>query len=220
MITDRDIGALKHLVDVKYVNSDLKLRLEFTFSENPYFTNNLLVKTYLYEEDPETGEESGTKMEGTSINWNQGKDLTEKMTQKKIKQKGKVKVVNKREPCETFFNFFNPKNVPEGLAEEDELNSEDGELVQLVEQDFEIGNIFKETIIPNAVKWFTGELSMEDDDEENDFDEEDDEEEEDEDDDDDDEPMRPVKKAGRGSKPTQQTPSSFNPEQPPECKQQ
>jgi len=220
MITAKDIDALKHLIDVKYVNFDLKLRLEFTFSENDYFVDTLLVKTYYFEEDPETGEESGTKLEGTPINWKQEKNLTEKITKKKIKQKGKVKVVNKKEPCDSFFNFFNPKNVPEGLAEEDELTSEDGELVQLVEQDFEIGNIFKETLIPNAVKWFTGELSNEDDeDDENDFDEDEDEE-LDDDEDEDDEPVKPAKKHG-ASKPTKPTPTQpTNPEQPPECKQQ
>jgi len=105
------------------------------------------------------------------------------------------------------------------LADEDELTSEDGELVQLVEQDFEIGNIFKETLIPNAVKWFTGELSMDEDDE-NDFDEDKDEE-LDDDEDEDDEPVKPMKK--RGGKPTSHAapPSQpTNPEQPPECKQQ
>jgi len=162
MITQRDQEALSYLTDVKYINDvDLQLKLEFTFSENPFFTNKVLTKTYHYEEDPETGEESGTTLEGTPIDWKQGKDLTVKLVKKKIKQKGKIKVVNKREPCESFFNFFNPKNVPEGLEDEEEITSEDGELVQLVEQDFEIGNIFKETLIPNAVKWFTGELSME-----------------------------------------------------------
>jgi len=92
--------------------------------------------------------------------------------------------------------------VPEELAEEEDFNSEDGELVQLVEQDFEIGNIFKETLIPNAVKWFTGEISMDDEDDEHDFDEEDDEDLDDEDEDDeDDEPVGPGKKGARGPKP-------------------
>jgi len=112
------------------------------------------------------------------------------------------------------------------LAEEDDLNSEDGELVQLVEQDFEIGNIFKETLIPNAVKWFTGELSMDDDDDEHehDFDDEDDDDHEDDEDEDDDDdiPVRPTKKgAPARAKPAQSAPAQpANPDQPPECKQQ
>eukprot|EP01103_Thecamoeba_quadrilineata_P019003 TRINITY_DN7523_c0_g1_i1.p1 TRINITY_DN7523_c0_g1~~TRINITY_DN7523_c0_g1_i1.p1 ORF type:complete len:448 (+),score=172.92 TRINITY_DN7523_c0_g1_i1:31-1374(+) len=217
MITPKDQEALAYLTEVKYNNTvELQLKLEFFFSENPFFTNKVLYKTYFYEEDPETGEESGTRLEGTPIDWKQGKDLTVKIVKKKIKQKGKVKVVNKREQCDSFFNFFNPKNVPEGLEDEEEITSEDGELVQLVEQDFEIGNIFKETIIPNAVRWFTGELSMEADDD-HDHEEDDELDEDDEDMDDDDEPPRLVAggKSGAGTSPT---PAPV--EQPPECKQQ
>jgi len=94
----------------------------------------------------------------------------------------------------------------------------------VVEQDFEIGSIFKETLIPNAVKWFTGELSSEDsENEDNEFGE-DEEEEDDEEDDEEDIPVRSAKKGhshARNPKPNTQTATPpANPEQPPECKQQ
>jgi nucleosome assembly protein 1-like 1 len=211
MITERDLDALKHLVDIKLIRFDQKLRLEFFFNENPYFTDSVLVKTYYFEQDPETGEESGSKIEGTPIHWKTGSELNEKFVKKKIKQKGKVKLVNKKEPCDTFFNFFNPKNVPEGLNDEDDVNSNDELLIQLVEQDFEIGNLFKHTIIPNAVKWFTGELTFDDYDDMS-FDDEASGESNSEDDDDED--------GEEGATDDKSAAPSTTIEKPPECKQQ
>ena len=51
-------------------------RLIFTFSENPYFSNRELVKTYYMvdEEDPVL-----EKPEGTQIQWKEGKDPTIKV---------------------------------------------------------------------------------------------------------------------------------------------
>ncbi|GJT03026.1 nucleosome assembly protein 1;2 [Tanacetum coccineum] len=95
--------------------------------------------------------------------------------------------------CESFFNFFNPPQVPE--AEEAIDEEEAKELQNQMEQDYDIGSTIRDKIIPHAVSWFTGEaveedefdgLEEEDDDDEDDDEEMDDEDEEDDDDDDED----------------------------------
>lgn len=102
----------------------------------------------------------------------------------------KVREVKRTIPAETFFTFFNPPQVP---AEGEELESDEAEgLDEKLEADYELGEEFKEKIIPHAVDWFTGKaLQYEDfeadyyDEEEEDEDDEDEEEEDDDDDDDD-----------------------------------
>lgn len=50
----------------------------------------------------------------TEIEWNSGKNLTQKVMKKKAKKGSKnTKPVTKTENCDSFFNFFNPPQVPE-----------------------------------------------------------------------------------------------------------
>lgn len=91
---------------------DQGFKLLFTFSENPYFSNTVLEKTYyMAEEDSEPILEKAT---GSDIKWNSGKNVTVKVMKKK--SKGKKKDENKppqtkTEPCDSFFNFFKPPQV-------------------------------------------------------------------------------------------------------------
>ncbi|CAI0627970.1 unnamed protein product [Linum tenue] len=137
-------------------------------------------------------EPKGFKLE-TEIEWYPGKCLTQKILKKKPKKGSKnAKPITKTEECESFFNFFNPPQVPEDDEEIDEDTAE--ELQNQMEQDYDIGSTIRDKIIPHAVSWYTGEaipadddgLDL-DDDEDDDVDEDDDEDEEDDEEEDDDE---------------------------------
>ncbi|KAI9112531.1 hypothetical protein K1719_016454 [Acacia pycnantha] len=227
-ISERDEGALKFLKDIKWsrIEDPKGFKLEFFFDTNPYFKNSVLTKTYhMVDEDEPILE----KANGTEIEWYPGKCLTQKVLKKKPKKGGKnAKPITKTENCDSFFNFFNPPQVPEDDEDIDEDAAE--ELQNLMEQDYDIGSTIRDKIIPHAVSWFTGEaiqgeefgdLEDDEDDDDEDIEEEDDEEEEDEDDDEDDEEEHKTKKKSSGHKKPVRGQAGGQPgEQPPECKQQ
>ncbi|GAB4842554.1 Nucleosome assembly protein 1.3 [Ancistrocladus abbreviatus] len=220
-ITERDEGALKYLKDIKWCRIDdpKGFKLEFFFDPNPYFRNTVLTKSYrMIDEDEQILE----KAVGTEIDWYPGKCLTQKLLKKKPRKGSKnSKTIIKTEDCESFFNFFNPPEVPK----DDEYIEDDAaeELQTEMEQDFDIGSTIREKIIPHAVSWFTGEAAKEDEfelsdddyDDDDDVDDEDDEIYDDEDDDDEEESMGEGKKI-EGAKPAE----GQQGERPPECKQQ
>ncbi|KAF9901769.1 hypothetical protein BX616_002150 [Lobosporangium transversale] len=209
LITEKDEGALKHLVDIRLSYFEKPgFRLDFEFSPNDYFTNNILSKTYYYQEEPGYGGDFVyDHAEGTKIEWKEGKDLSITVETKKQRHKGtnKTRVVKKTVPAETFFSFFTPPVAPE---DEEEIEDEDEDIDEKLEIDYGLGEEFKDNLVPRAVDWFTGKaLQYQGDDQyDDDFDYEDDEDEEDEDedeDDDDDDDDVPAKD-----------------EKAPECKQQ
>ncbi|KAK7303966.1 hypothetical protein RJT34_14916 [Clitoria ternatea] len=229
-ISERDEGALKFVKDIKWsrIENPKGFKLEFFFDTNPYFSNSVLTKTYhMIDEDEPILE----KAIGTEIQWYPGKCLTQKVLKKKPKKGSKnAKPITKTENCESFFNFFNPPEVPEEDEDIDEDMAE--ELQNQMEQDYDIGSTIRDKIIPHAVSWFTGEavqgdefedLEDEEDDEDIDEDDEEDEEEDDDDDEDDEEEEESktkkksstTKKSGRGKAGDGQ-----QGERPPECKQQ
>lgn len=206
-ITDRDEEALQHLYDIKAAPyekegvSNQSFSLEFFFTPNSFFENDVIKKTYFLV-DKELGTTMFDKVESTEIKWKQGKNLTVKLVTKQQggnKRGGRggkggrggrggaqqpVKTITVEEPCQSFFNFFNP------TAGMDDADPE--ELQAILEDDYELGLMVKDEIIPNAVLWFTGEAAElyggmygEDfDEDEDEFDDEDDEEEEEEEEDD------------------------------------
>ncbi|GJW98781.1 nucleosome assembly protein 1;4-like protein [Tanacetum coccineum] len=189
-ISESDEGALQYLKDVKWsrVAGAKGFKLEFFFDPNPYFKNSVLTKTYEMINEEEHILE---KAIGTEIDWYPGKNLTQKVLRKKPKKgtRSPKPPITKTENCESFFNFFNPPQIPD---DEEEIDEDTAELLQnQMEQDYDIGSTIRDKIIPHAVSWFTGEAAENDEydieDEEDDDDEEDDEEAEDDDDDDDDE---------------------------------
>ena len=175
LITAKDDEVLKHLKDIRYEllgtpeggedkgdeeEEEEGFRLYFEFEKNnPFFDNDVLVKTYRMVDEEEGILE---KSEGTTILWKPGKNVTVKVLRKKQK-KGRAKgpAMTKTERCESFFNFFSPPDPEELLSMEDEgeeVPEEEMELLQeALQEDYEIGCIFKDKIIPHAVSWFTGE---------------------------------------------------------------
>ncbi|KAG5353013.1 Putative nucleosome assembly protein [Termitomyces sp. J132] len=191
LITERDAEALKHLTDIRIEYLDDKVdggkpgfKLLFAFSSNDFFENEILEKTYFYQEEVGySGDFVYDRAIGTDIKWKEEKDLTKEFEIKKQRNKNtnRTRLVRKAHPTESFFNFFSPPVPPaedaleNGDIEEDEFE----ELEEKLEVDYQIGEDLKEKIIPRAIDYFTGkalEYDMMDDDDD-DFDDDDDEDE-------------------------------------------
>lgn len=93
IITERDAGALRHLVDIRvsYLPSTQPkpgFKLIFFFTPNDYFENETLEKTYLYQEEVGyTGDFVYDRAIGTPIKWKAEKDLTKEFEIKKQRNK-------------------------------------------------------------------------------------------------------------------------------------
>ncbi|OJJ41292.1 hypothetical protein ASPWEDRAFT_102873 [Aspergillus wentii DTO 134E9] len=189
MITERDEEALKHLTDIRMEYLDRPgFRLIFEFSENEFFTNKTISKTYYYkDENGYGGDFIYDHAEGAKIDWKTEKDLTVRVESKKQRNKNtkQTRVVKITVPTESFFNFFSPPQPP---TDDDDTVATDIE--ERLELDYQLGEDIKEKLIPRAIDWFTGEAlqfeELGDDIDPEEFDDEDDEEEDDDDDDDDD----------------------------------
>ena len=185
MIQEHDEPVLKFLRDIKVKLSEnpMGYTLEFYFDDNEYFTNKVLTKSYGLTADRDTKDPLSYdgpvfyKCQGCTIDWVKGKDVTVKLIKKKQKHKssGQIRIVNKEEKQDSFFNFFesptedgirpsykamlNEADKKDKKEEEDELDEElEEENEALYEAEFEIGHFFKEFLIPKAVLYFTGEL--------------------------------------------------------------
>jgi len=197
-----DEPILKHLTDiqVEITKDPMNFTLRFHFSPNDYFTNTVLTKEYMMQckVDPDTPFEfDGPEIvgcKGCNIDWKAGKNVTVKVVKKKQKhkQKGATRIVSKEVKADSFFNFFEPPVIPEGQDEEDMGE----EIRQTLQDDYEIGQLLRDRVIPRAVLYYTGEILEEDDDYEDEDDDEDEDEELEDSEDEDEEPEdnRPKKR--------------------------
>ncbi|KAL0273386.1 UNVERIFIED_CONTAM: hypothetical protein PYX00_006064 [Menopon gallinae] len=168
MMEDHDIPILRHLEDIKVVfhKNGMGFTLEFHFSPNEYFQNSVLTKEYemkcaIDESDPFSFEGPEIiKSKGCLIEWAKGKNVTLKTVKKKQKHKGRgeVRIVTKTVRNDSFFNFFSPPVVTDGMDIDDETES-------LLSADFEIGHYIRDRIVPRAVLYYTGEALEEEEDE-------------------------------------------------------
>ncbi|RDB30100.1 Nucleosome assembly protein 1 [Hypsizygus marmoreus] len=233
LITDRDAAALKHLLDIRIEYLDDKaadgkpgFKLLFVFSPNEYFENDVLEKTYVYQEEVGySGDFVYDRAIGTEIKWKEDKDLTKEFEIKKQRNKNtnRTRLVRKAHPTESFFNFFTPPIPPSETAiESGDIEDEElEEIEEKLEMDYQIGEDLKEKIIPRAIDYFTGkalEYEVMDEDEDDFEDLDDDEDDEGQfDDDSESEAEVPVRRRGppkgRGGAPG----ANVNPE---ECKTQ
>jgi len=166
MISDHDEPVLHFLTDitVDQVNDPPSFTLKFHFAENPYFKDSVLTKYYKLSIGP-NGLENEVLYDGPSIiatkgfeiQWNAGKNVTEKTIKKKQKKGSHAgKTITKVVPNDSFFRFFAPeveqveKDMPDETA--DQINA-----------DFEAGQMIRDTVVDGAVLYFTGE-SVDDDD--------------------------------------------------------
>ena len=220
MLQETDEPIIKHLEDIKVKYSDpgkpMSFELEFFFNENEFFTNSSLTKSYIMRAEPDESDPLSfegpeiIKCTGCRIDWKKGKDVTVQVIKKRQKHKsrGSVRTSEKKVKADSFFNFFDPPAVPSPEEGGEEI---DEETEALLAADFEIGQFFRDRIIPRAVLYFTGEaLEEEDEDYEEEEDEDGDDKDEDDDEDDDKEEGGKKTKKGDGGKPGEQQ----------ECKQQ
>jgi nucleosome assembly protein 1-like 1 len=142
-------------------------QVEFAFAPNDYFTNTVLTKEYHLRCKPEEqnclnyeGPEI-IKCTGCVIDWKPGKNVTEKIVKQKCKRPNK-KVIKKTVKVDSFFNFFSPPQATKDAAENEEV---EGQLME----DFGIGRLLQERIVPRAVLYFTGEALDDDDDDDDDL---------------------------------------------------
>jgi nucleosome assembly protein 1-like 1 len=153
ILSKRDEESLKYLTEIVCTEfEDEKVEgfhLDFFYRENPYFENKSLRKTFI---DPKEGNNEPMYPKGTKIDWKKDMNLTVEIVTKKKKHKGggKTKTVKKTQPCESFYNFFNEVNVDE--LEEDEMQ----DFQESQDADMECANMLMDEIIPNAIKFYTG----------------------------------------------------------------
>ncbi|KAJ1787527.1 histone chaperone [Coemansia sp. RSA 2399] len=216
LITERDEEALKFLRDIRlaYLDESPGFKLEFVFSENPFFTNAVLTKTYVYDQDDVAGALEFSHAQGSEVDWKPEQDLSVTVETKKQRHKttNRTRVVKKTVPAQTFFSFFTTVEEPES-EDESELAEETRDRISL---DYELANDLKEKIVPNAIDWFTGKaLEYEGLDEDEDFEDEfmdnyyeDDDDEEDSDDDEDEDSGDELSKSAKDAA------------EPPQCKNQ
>lgn len=147
MMSPKDEAALKHLVDVRSVMVDdpkTGFVLEFEFEPNEFFSNQILTKQYLMQCIPNPEKPSSFNgfeiydAIGCEIDWKQDANLTV------VSEMGFESMAN------SFFNFFNPKQLFEKLH--NPLLSK-----ECMETDFEIGFYIKERVVPRAVMFYIGE---------------------------------------------------------------
>lgn len=116
------------------------------------------------------------KCEGTEIQWNDGKNVTEKKVKKKQKpKKGQPgKTITKVVQQESFFNFFKTITMPEEseLAGKDKKEEKDDDdenqekdVGEQMDEDYDLGNEFKDQLIPLALEYFMEVIEEDDDDE-------------------------------------------------------
>ena len=117
----KDLEVFKHLTRLEYekhaitdsninnpYNFDFTIKFYFDTNTNPYFTNNLLQKTFFMID-----EETPLKSEGTFIEWKEGKKLTSKKVTRVINYLKKllsikISILNSI----VFFISFNIKAIP------------------------------------------------------------------------------------------------------------
>ena len=128
--------------------------LLFHFSENPHFTNTVLTKSYpiksmLHPFNEYDFDWRGVK--GTEIQWGEGKDVT-------VEPAGAGGDGDSTMPRPSFFHFFNCEDVDEeelkGMSPS-EKRMYQGE----VNRDFYLGNAIKDKLVPNAQKFYIGDIT-------------------------------------------------------------
>jgi len=180
-IEHADEEALSFLRDVRVqdLGKIQGFKLIFDFKDNPFFRNGSLSKTFTYGyEDDYTGDLKGNQATGCRIDWHPGKNLTTHASHATSESD------DEREK-ESFFTFFNTlarketESRTKGGETSGKKEDDDDDEFQLGFQ-FELGEEFKDSLIPYALYWYTGEAELDesDDDEESTDDDEEDEKDE------------------------------------------
>nr|CDS17662.1 nucleosome assembly protein [Echinococcus granulosus] len=179
LIKEKDHPILEHLTDIRINlntgDSEMGFTINFYFSPNEYFNEEVLSKFYYFDNKPPSENPllydgpQIVRVRASPITWKPGKNVTVKFMRKvkKHKNRKEVRTITKTVKQDSFFNYFDPPY--ESLTDED-LDEDTAELLQ---EDFRIANFMRDVLVPRAVLFFTGE-AVESDDECDDEDEDDD----------------------------------------------
>jgi nucleosome assembly protein 1-like 1 len=125
----QDKEALTHITNVKTEKTDdpKTIKVEIFFSENEFFSNEVLTYTVKVKEN---GEEPAEVI-GCGIDWKDGKDLSKKKIKKKQKHKktNETRTIVKTVPRESFFNIFESKVAPDAAPD---MEDEDSDMDRLM----------------------------------------------------------------------------------------
>ena len=183
MINEKDKAILKKLYLIKCTPEENgNFSLEFFFGPNDYFTNEVLKREFILDEDYDIKE-----IKSDEINWKSDEvNPTIEIKQKKIKNKRtkQIKTVQKKEKIPSFFssfkNFVKKDDNKTKNEEKDEDDDEEEGDEMTIEDEYDQALQFKEEIIPYAIEYYLGIADDGEDDLGGEEDEEDEEEEEEE----------------------------------------
>jgi nucleosome assembly protein 1-like 1 len=163
LIAEQDLECLEFLQDVT-CNDDESgegFTLGFHFAPNDYFHDIVLTKRYIVPNLLLADEPILKKVEGCKIQWKPGQSLTHTKVIKKQRGKGKnigqIRSSTAEEHTDSFFDFFQPPKMP-SLETMDEEEAE--RIEHAFSEDYDIAQAFRSHIIPKAVLWFTGQVSI------------------------------------------------------------
>jgi nucleosome assembly protein 1-like 1 len=137
-----------HVVDEE--GSD-NFTIIFNIRENEIIKNKELTKKfYLQNSAP-------VKSESSIIEW-VGKNLTLKEIKKKQKNKktGQQRIVTKQVKAKSFFNFFSNIDLSNINPNPLEASEEEMKLREELEQDFEIGGVLVDEVLPYSLEYYLG----------------------------------------------------------------
>ncbi|VDM31334.1 unnamed protein product [Hydatigera taeniaeformis] len=169
LIKENDYPVLEHLTDIRInlntAESEMGFTINFYFSPNEYFSENVISKFYYFDNKPPSENPllydgpQIVRVRASPITWKPGKNVTVKFLRKvkKHKNRKEVRTITKTVKQDSFFNYFDPPN--ESLTDED-LDEDTAELLQ---EDFRIANFMRDVLVPRAVLFFTGEAIESDD---------------------------------------------------------
>lgn len=135
LITELDTQALDYVCNIcsyENLNAD-GFTIEFSFKENPFFSNTTLVKAYEVERHV-AGEMILKKSSGSTIEW-------------------RAPTSPLMDDAASFFTFFSPVNM-DAL---DEQSDTYGRNMSMLDVDFQVGYAIHDAILPDAILWYTGE---------------------------------------------------------------
>ena len=111
--SEKDKKIIEHLIDIKYTPLTYpSFKVEFIFEDNEYLEENIIYKTYHFQENEKDMIE---KSEGCEIKWkSEDKNPTIKTIVKQKKKKKEYFTKN----VKSFFNIFDTKNKDKNLDKE------------------------------------------------------------------------------------------------------
>jgi len=194
-IEEYDEAALEYLRDITFAHLDDQeltgFRMTLHFEPNPFFTQTDLTKVYHTSRKSDFIDRLAcVRIEAPTITWRPGKNVTVETVMRKPKDsrskhaKARREEVSRPSFFRTFFRNLGPdQEIPEEEMDEQYGDSEEDAkdlMMSLLAEDYEQALALRESIVPHAIRWFTGDAC--DDDDDDDAEEEEEEEEEDDDD--------------------------------------